>query len=298
MEYLKQEVTSFTSSNITDTTPVWDAITTYTTGQLARVGIFVYKSLIDGNTGFNPEDYLNIKWIKYSVSNEYAMLDLQSNTKSTFNGDMIVTFTQTRFMDTVALGYYSASKVLIEQLDASDNVLWSYETTDMINQNVVDYWTYIWEPYDFDVNKGIIFKIPYTVGQDRIKITFFKPADNAECGFLVAGSSTYMGTTLAKVNFKFNSYALKEYDTFGTLSITKRAVQDMVDFETKIPRSEFMDFKRKIKEIYNDIIVFILDESETSEFENMITLGTIQDATPVVDIYDKSIISWSIVEAI
>ncbi|MCI4437552.1 MAG: hypothetical protein JHC33_12160 [Ignisphaera sp.] len=59
-----------------------------------------------------------------------------------------------------------------------------------------------------------------------------------------------------------------------------------------------MSTKRKIKSIYNDIIVFILDERDTSPFENMITLGVIESSSVVLDDGEYTTMSWNIVEAL
>ena len=109
-----------------------------------------------------------------------------------------------------------------------------------------------------------------------------------------------MGETLYGVNFKFNSFATKEFDAFGTLSVLKRGVQDIVDFNTVIQHTEkgLMTTKREIKEVYDDVIAFILDTSETSQYENMITLGTIQDANVVLNNGTVYNIAWSVIEVI
>ena len=107
-----------------------------------------------------------------------------------------------------------------------------------------------------------------------------------------------MGCTLYGVNFNFNSYAVKDFDDFGSLTIIKRGVQDVVDFQAVIPSDELQTLRREIKKIYNDIVMFILDEKEASMYENLLTLGTIQNASVLLDNDDKTTISYSIIEAI
>ena len=45
-------------------------------GAIVRYGNYYYRTLINGNTEYNPEEYLGTKWVRYGVSNKFAMLDL------------------------------------------------------------------------------------------------------------------------------------------------------------------------------------------------------------------------------
>ena len=304
MEYVSQQITAFTATNLTDTYDDYNPATTYTfeTGtptnaSVCRVGTYYYRSLINGNIGNEPTANEDVKWIKWGVSNKHAMLDFSAQSKSTFAGDLYVIFKQNQIR-TLGIGNYEAETITIEILDASGNVLWSYETDSSVNENVIDYWSYIYEDYGYQVDRA--FKIDLPLVGDRVKVTFNKSSEStiASCGFLVGGLAVNMGETLTNIDFSFNSYAIKEFDDFGKLTITKRAVQDLVDFETAIDTNEIVNLKREIKKIYNDIIMFVLDESETSNYENLITLGTIQDASVILTEFDKTIISYSIIEAV
>lgn len=307
MQYVKQQITSFLTTNLTQDYPDYHPATTYsletgtpTSASIVRYGSYYWRSLTNGNIGFPPDEYENKKWIKWQVANTYAMLDVSALSKSIkVAGDIVVTFSLTPNTDTIGIGYYEADTVLVEVLDDLNVVLWSYETPSTAYEGIDSWWTWTYPQYEYELDKSIMIRIPPSLGpKARVTFTQFGSATQTACGFLVAGEAIDMGVTLGKVGFGFNSYAVKKFDDFGTLSIIKRAVQDIVDFETLIDKGTFVNKKRKIKEVYNDIIMFIIDESENSRFENLITLGTIQDAKPVIDEYDKSIISWSVIEAI
>lgn len=307
MQYVRQEITSFLTTNLTDTYADWDVATTYTieadtaltNASIVRYGSYYWRSLVSDNIGFNPEEYENKKWMKWEVSNKYAMLDLSAQSKSTFAGNMTCTFALTKYTDMIGVGYYTADTILIEVLDASDVVLWSYEVPSIIYDGIYDWYTWTYPEYTEEKNRAIMLKIPSALG-NKCRVTFnaWSGSLYTDCGFLIAGSAVDMGQTLSDINFKFTSYATKEVDAFGTLKITKRAVQDIVDFETIIDKYTFSNNKRKIKEIYNDIVMFVVDERVDSEFENLITLGVIQDATPILTEFDKIVVSYSIMEAI
>lgn len=306
MRYVYQQIESFTSTNLTDTFNDWSPSTTYsfesgtpTNSSVARYGTYYYRSVINSNINNNPEEFERVKWTKYGVSNKYAMLDLSSQSKSIYiGGNLTVTFLQNR-MDTLGIGNYEASTVTVEILaDNGISILWTYTTHNVGNIGVTNWWTYIYSPYGYEVDRATKIDLP-TKGK-YVRVTFNKSteSDRTSCGYLVGGESIDMGKTLSDVSFSFNSFALKETDEWGALIINKRAVQDIVDFETIIPTNEMVNFKRKIKSVYNDIILFIVDESVNSEYENLLTLGVIQDASVVLTEFDKTTMTFSVIESV
>jgi hypothetical protein len=299
MQYLYQEIEGFATSTITESTAAWNVATAYTAGQYALDGTYIYKA-VTSHTGQKPSETVGIYWVKYSVSNKQAMLDLSSTSKSFVNGgNMVVTFPQNR-MNTLAIGNYEAETILVEALDSDGTtVMWSYETESTVAEGVYDWWTWMYAPYGYEVDRAVKITIGVT-NATTIRVTFkkFAAETRTACGFLVGGSSVSMGSTLYGVNYGFTSYAIKQTDDFGTLNIIKRAVQDKVDFNTILPASTLINTKRKIKSIYNDIIVFMVDDSDDSIFESMITLGVIESSNIVLNDGEYITMSWNVVEAL
>ena len=297
MQYLNQEITAFTASNITETTAVWTSTTAYLANDYVLQGTYIYKC-VASNTGNDPELTNGVYWIKWSVSNKWAMLDLASQSKSSVNGgNLIVEFLQNR-MTTLTIGNYEAEYVKVELLDTdSTTVLWTYNSVSSINVNVVDYFSYIYSTYGYELDRGI--KVDLPLWAYKVRVTFIKSANSTRtaCGYLVGGTPVNMGITLYGVKFGFHSFALKDTDTFGTLTIVKRAVQDLVDFETIIDTVELPSMRRQIKSVYNTIVVFILNEA-SSDYENLLTLGTVESANVVLSNPSKTTMTFSIIEAI
>ncbi|MEA2091221.1 MAG: hypothetical protein U9O83_02515 [Campylobacterota bacterium] len=308
MEYLAQEILDFTSTNITARWADYNPSTTYTleedTSNLTDDSVvlyenYYYRSLVTGNVGFNPIEYLGTKWIKWDVSNRYAMIDLSSQSKSTTTGENLVVVFERNNIETLGLGNFEASQVVIEHLDSDGTTVLETQTLYYsVNEDVVDYYTYIYTEYSEDVGRGIKIDIAPTGTYIRVTFVYQANSNQASCGYLVGGQPIDMGCTLTDIDFSFNSFATKEQDEFGTLTIVKRSVQDLVDFETVIENTETQSIKREIKKIYNDIVVFIIDPSDTSIYENLLTLGTVENAGVVISEFTKTHITWSVMEAI
>ena len=309
MQYIKQELTEFISTNLTDSYLDWSPATEYivepdnalTSASIARDGSYYYRSVFDveKNIDFKPSLYENLKWVKHSVSNKYAMLDMSSNSKSVFEGgDLTVTFLQNQ-SSILGIGNYEADYITIDILAPDGTtILWTYNTPSNINGNVYDYYDYIYEPYIFDTDYTIKVNLPL---QGRyVRLTFRKLliTNKSACGYLIVGNPVDMGMSLMQPKFGYNSLTTKDISTFGNLDIKKSFVQDIVDFETVIASTYLPRMRRELKKIYDEIVLFIIDERDISEYENLMTLGVIQDASVVLENNVESVISFSVIEAL
>lgn len=432
MEYLEQGIDSFIFSSLTDEFSEWVDTTTYirefdaenlTDASTVRYGNYYFRSITDDNLNNNPEETLGVHWVRWDVSNKYAMIDLRATTASTSiggsnvvlnstfdtatdwsfgagwyygtgviynngftpvgpafqdvglveniryeysielsavtsgsvyvayhdgtdyvqvselldsvgvytgsfsvndtaltnvyimpvstgfigevteftlndSGDLVVTFAKD-IIDTLAIGYYSAETLKIELLDASGDTVWYVEETQSPNEDVEDYYTYIYSLYSLDVDRTKVFKLPIGLGVNlRVTLSVEPTTNIASCGYLIGDAAVDMGETLYGVGFSFESYSSKTTDTFGITTITKRGIQDLVDFETVIDAVAMSSIKRKIKTIYGEVLAFVVDPTEDSKYDNIVTLGTVDNVSVALDNPVQSIIAWSIQEII
>ena len=307
MQYIKQELTEFTSTNLTDSYPDWSPTTTYieepdnalTDASIARYGSYYYRSVTPANLDFNPNSYENHKWVKHAVSNKYAMLDMSSNSKSVFEGgDLTVTFLQNQ-SSILGIGNYEADYITVDILAPDGTtILWTYDTPSNTNANVYDYYDYIYEPYNLD--QDFTTKVNLPLQGRYVRMTFHRLplTDNSACGYLIVGNPVYIGMSLMGVKFGYNSLTTKEISSFGNLDIKKSFIQDIVDFETVIASTYLPRMRRELKKVYDEIVLFIIDERDVSEYENLMTLGVIQDASVVLENNVESVISFSVIEAL
>ena len=73
---------------------------------------------------------------------------------------------------------------------------------------------------------------------------------------------------------------------------------DLVDFETVISSNYLPRMRRELKKIYDEIVLFIVDERDNSNYENLMTLGVIQDASVLLENSVESVMTFSILEAV
>jgi len=371
MHFVKQLITSFNSHNMLEEAEEWNSGYTYQVsaadplpdgdgGAVANYGNSTYRTLINDNTNNLPTDELSTKWLKYEVSNSFAMLDLSATSKSYFipsftttgasqvvdlviddvvyvevlgsatgtegnyykalttrstielntedftNGTnwelsankLVVEFDRGD-IDTLVVGNYSATYITVEMIDIDgETVLDTQVREHGVSEDVTDYWSYVYSQYSITTGLDLAFKL-LAVGV-TIRVTFESSISGEEvsCGFLIGGIAEDMGDTRIGVGFSFNSYSVRNTDDFGVLTITKRGIQQLVDFETYADSKSIAGTLSKIKQIYDEIVVFIVDPLEDSLYDSIITMGVVESVTTVLQNPVQSVVAWSIQETL
>jgi len=309
MKYVKQQITEFLATNITQLYSDYNPLTTYiyqdetalTSASVVRYGSYYYRSLVNSNIGNNPEETENKQWVRWKVDNTHALIDEKALTKTVVSDQDIVVEVLRGSIDTLCIGYFSASMVKVEHFNSLGVLMGDFTQIFKysVNEEVFDLWSYIYSSYTNSVDRSIKIDIP-PIGY-KLKITISKYGNQAVCGFLIGGTAVYMGITTDNIGFNFNSFSTVTNDIFGNTTITKRSVQDALDFETVLKDDEkrlVPKLRREIKQIYDDIVVFIVDDSSDSFLENAITLGKIENASVVASIDNSIVMTWSITESI
>ena len=297
MKFIKQEITAYTSPNITQEYPTWNASTTYGLGgtNIAMYGNYFWISTVAGNINHVPSES-SPYWVKWGVSNYYSLIDAQSTTETVVSTDLICTFSASN-IDTLAIGYYTCQELKIETLDGTGAVINTQSITQSFHENVFDYYDYIYSDYTVSTDRAKYFDI-YR-GATNIRVSFLKGTfTQVKCGFMVGGTAVNMGATLDEVKLGWSSYSTRTTDTFGIMSIVKRAAQDVIDFETLIDSVLLMNLRRIAKAYRDETVAFIIDPKENSIYENIVTLGVMGEMSPIASTFDKTVLTWSITEMI
>ncbi|WP_455756471.1 hypothetical protein [Sulfurimonas sp.] len=306
MEFIRQQITNLTSISIAARFDDYNPEKTYTietdvenltSASVARVGNYYYRSLSPSNKGNNPPDTLRTHWMKLSASNRFAGIDLQSRTKTISEGSDLAVEFERGTIDTFGIGYFEASSIKIEHLNSTGDVIdmATQTLTFSVNEGVIDAWTYIYAPYSTSVERNVLVRVK-PIGL-KIRITFAQGQNNrAAYGFLIGGRITDMGLTSINVDFSFKSFDVDTEDEFGTTQTVKRVTQDLVRFQTEIKREEATLMIREAKAIYGEVVLFVVDPSESSINENMLTLGKVKSVTSQVTTSLINFVKWTIKE--
>lgn len=285
MIYIRQEITEFTYSNIASTVSEYNPTTNYLLGDMIRVGNYEYKSLYGTvalpNVGKDPLSNLGTAWFKYGSSNTYACLDSYAETKTTWTGDGILEFNRAQ-KDTLGIGNFTANQVTIEYRDSLGNVLDTETYTYLNNTLVFDEWSYGYANFQ-SLTEEVIY-LPLRLFGAKIRVIFSKDGDATDCGYLVAGRAVYMGRTIEGVNFPDKR--------IGTRSVP------VADFSTSIESNYLMTKINEAKKLIDETMLFIVDDTDSTTYGNMIFLGKITKVDGNANNFEKNQITWQIEQTI
>jgi len=146
------------------------------------------------------------------------------------------------------------------------------------NGNVWDEWFYGYGGFT-DSTTDTVYTPIRRLGT-YIRITFSAGGENTYCGFLVSGTQTGMGCTLDKVSFPDKR--------IGSQKIS------VADFSTSVPKNELMRKIGDAKARIDEVLLFVIDESDNSMHNNMIILGKIIKVDGVGENLETNSIKWQI----
>ena len=295
MEFVPQTITSYTSPQITPEYSNWSELTSYIVGNKVIYGNYIWICSFAGSLNFEPKEN-SPHWTKWGVSNYWSLIDLRSQTLTVVNSDFVVEFDKAG-IETLVIGYFKGTSILVEVLDYLDNVVFTESFSNPRREGLPSYLAWIHAKFIDYSSRSKVFYLP--LFGSKIRVTFSKGSySNVQVGFMVGGRSTQMGKTIEGVKLGRTSYTIKNTDEFGITTITSRAKRKYHDFETSVSSDIAMNTLRIIENYEDTVMAFIIDNNPNSKYENIVTLGVYESVEPLATNNDKTVLSWTVVETI
>lgn len=295
MEFVPQSITSYTSPQITPEYSNWSELTTYIVGNKVIYGNYIWICSFAGSLNFEPKEN-SPHWTKWGVSNYWSLIDLRSQTLTVVNSDFVVEFDKVG-IETLVIGYFKGTSILVEVLDSLDNVVFTESFSNPRREGLPSYLNWIHTRFIDYSSRSKVFYLP--LFGSKIRVTFSKGSySNVQVGFMVGGRSTQMGKTIEGVKLGRTSYTIKNTDEFGITTITSRAKRKYHDFETSVNSDIAMNTLRIIENYEDTVMAFIIDNNPNSVYENIVTLGVYESVEPLATNNDKTVLSWTVIEMI
>ena len=295
MEFIPQTITSYTSPQLTPEYPSWIESTSYIVGNKVIYGNYIWICSFAGSLNFEPKEN-SPHWTKWGTSNYWSLIDLRSQTLTVVNSDFVVEFDKVG-IETLVIGYFRGTSILVEVLDSLDNVVFTETFSNPRREGLPSYLNWIHAKFIDYSSRSKVFYLP--LFGSKIRVTFSKGSySNVQVGFMVGGRSTQMGKTIEGVKLGRTSYTIKNTDEFGITTITSRAKRKYHDFETSVNSDIAMQTLRIIENYEDIVMAFIIDNNPNSKYENIVTLGVYESVEPLATNNDKTILSWTVIEMI
>ncbi|MAX61543.1 MAG: hypothetical protein CMK46_06900 [Porticoccus sp.] len=264
------EVSALTSSVPLSETE-WSA-GTHNLGEQRRVGLDLYQVLVSSTTDEPTAGAVADPptWGLLGKVNRWRMFDGSTLDQTTNADEITVAITPGSIVNAVVfnrLGGGGEIRVWME--DPTDGVVFD-ETVSLIdNSNVVDFYTYCFEPFQQRFDLAFLNLPPYGAATINAEIT----ATNAACaemsiGFVREIALTLNGTSVGTVRF-----GVRRTDAFGRTTFVRRQSVKRVNFEVIGPTASIDRFVRILDNERDQPAVFIGSEL----YDSLIVFGAYQD---------------------
>lgn len=298
MKIIENKVTDFLSANFTEDEPTWSATAKYKYAQEIRDGHYIYKyaGANDTNTTDSPSiDSLKQapKWVNIRPTNYYAMLDEKTMTQTSVQNAIIVELDNVAY-DTLSLMELDASSVKVELIDKenSSNILYIAQKSLRDESEVVDFYTYCYSPIK-KISTFYTGDIPIFRGT-KVRVSILNQGANAKCGRVVFGDSFFIGNTDIDISLDFESYSKKETDVFGNTTLQHRPMSIIDNYSVTIPAENIPTLRRKFAKWDAKPLLFVGDEHQHSQLENLLNFGYFQNVSFEYDGTDLSTLNITI----
>ena len=306
MLILEQKIERFISTNMTQPYDEWDENTEYAWNTTVVYSNHIYRNIVKENKGVEPD--LNTgKWLLFGVDNAFAMLDLHSHTDTIMDKGLPyieTVFTAVGF-DYIGFGNVRGSTVDITEY-ASNGTEIRTKTHKIGNVRTCaitwhDYY-YCGIPDQLDLGKGKAIDFLHgSISPDtaKIRVRINKNSDDiASCGSMIGGKAKDIGNTQFGVNIRLVDYSIKERDNYGITSIERRDSQEVFTCDITFPAKHTQIIKREVKANLGKVVMIIAEPEKDSNYDNLITLGYIEDFQININNGIESIASMKILEVL
>lgn len=234
-----------TSSSVTESEALWEAGTTYVTGNAVyRVINNVHNrfvSLQNGNTGKVPEEE-DTWWEDTGPTNRWKMFDGSVQSQTSDSDEIEVELDITGRIDTVALLNVEArtARIIVEGSD--EEVIYDEEYSLISTEGINNWAAYFRQPIERSDRLIVTDIWPYA--GTTLTVRLEAEGETVKCGALVPGYSRIIGSTSAGARLGIIDYSIKEKNAFGDLRVLERAYSDTGEFRVLIRNTDLGAVKR------------------------------------------------------
>lgn len=277
MKFCKNDFDDYKTINIVEDETEWLVGDIYQYGDERRDGHYIYKYAgeNDTNTILSPaviyerDKEIFPIWVQIRPTNYYAMLDARTDSQTTNNADIIMTFDISN-QNTFAMLNIQADNVNVSIFDTDQGIVTynkDVETRD--ESSVIDFYSYCFSDFVFS-DSIYLDDLPLT--QNGI-LTITATAETVKIGRLVLGKSYFVGDTFFGATLGISSYSDKSIDTFGNVSLKQKGSVNIDTYKVQVPTPKVTELRKKAIEYDAVPILFIGDESMDTIVDNLLNFG-------------------------
>ena len=274
MLVVPQQEINILDNNISDNPePIWDSGATYNQDDLVQYNNYVYKSLIDNNTGNNPEESLN--WFKVKPINRWACFDGWTDTQLEYSGsdDYAYYEVETKDVDYIAFFDLFASKIVIELFDINSNLI-ETKSVNTISYFIRDWWEWTYNAPEY--KKNVAINLSHLIYGGKLKIYIYKLGDVAKVSNIAYGKSQDIGVSLYGARVSRRNIIEQKRGENGRVYTSLKGQYRRISVPIVCDNTNIDHIVNKLADIASKPTLFIADERE-KYIENLIVYGIYKD---------------------
>lgn len=241
------------ASNVTEADyPAYNAGTTYGLGDRVISNHRIYRSVQVDNLGNALSDI--DWWLNERATNRWRIFD-QRIADQTSNPDSIeVTVTPGELVTAIALFNVDGAALQVTMTDAVEGVVYDHEEVLTDESNVVDWYTYFFEPITRKT-EVVLFDLP-SYSDAEISIALTVDAGDASLGEIVMGTYRQIGETEYGASLGIQSFSARDRDDFGNWYIVPRDYSDTGRFPVALRTKQVGAIKRYLASLRDSPAVY------------------------------------------
>ena len=211
--------THLVSSNATEAHSTWAAGTTYAKDAFVDYGTHIYQSLVNSNTGNQPDTSPTF-WVLIGPDNTHAMFDDQISTATTKSTGPLTVVLATGLANAMALFGLVGNQVTVNITDGAGGPNVYSRTISLDGTFIYDWYMYFFEPY-VQIEEVVLTDLP-PYASARLTMSL-SGGGAVQVGQLVFGNQYELGDAQYGASVGIIDYSRKETNEFGVTTFVQRA---------------------------------------------------------------------------
>ncbi len=232
------------SSNAVESSPNYNAGTTYAKDSIVNSGTHLYQSLVNNNLGNTPSTS-PLYWLDIGPNNIHAMFDNQISTATISATPLNVVFKPGIFNSLALIGL-SGNQVAVTVRDGTGGPI-IYSATFALDGTVIsDWYQYFFEPF---VQKSEVVMTdipPFSNSEVTISLTGGSTVQIGLCSF---GTFYFLGDAEYGANVGITDYSRKDTDDFGVTTFVQRAYSKRMSARLMLDTAQINRIQRILADI-------------------------------------------------
>lgn len=236
--------THLVSSTAVEVYSAWSVSTTYAKDAFVDYGTHIYQSLVNSNTGNQP-DTSPTQWVLIGPDNTHAMFDDQTSTATTSTSPLTVVLDTGLCNSLGLLGLVGSQVVVTVKDDTGGNVVYT-RTVSLDGTFIYDWYQYFFEPY-VQIGEVVLTDLPpYLNAELTVSLT---GTGTIQIGTLTWGTQYDLGEAEYGAGLGIIDYSKKETDEFGVTTFVRRDFSKRLTARLILPNTQINRVQRVLADL-------------------------------------------------